>query len=274
MADTVSGTHTPYTQTRTQKLAAEAPLSAEWLSALRKAADGGDMLAQFHVAMHRFHGLGCTKDGERAMKWLRKAAENGHVSAQFVLGCLLLEADAVNNEAEAQKWFHAETNRQQAASPRHSARAVFDASLHRQPTAFSWMREASVIGASIGRFLISAYVKDRVLCSANGDRAEQWVRKLAASGNGQALLRLSRCMEKGRGCEKNVGEARVLLERAAEAAEPRAQLLLARKTEDAKRAFEWAKKSAKQGNREAQYLIFQRLVDGVGCIKDEAVVIR
>ena len=40
-----------------------------------------------------------------AVKWLRKAAENNHAEAQYILSQLYFEGDGVPmDEAEAQKW--------------------------------------------------------------------------------------------------------------------------------------------------------------------------
>ena len=51
-------------------------------------------------------GEGIKKDISEAAKWYRKAAEQGHVSAQFNLGVMYFQGEGVaQNKALAKKWF-------------------------------------------------------------------------------------------------------------------------------------------------------------------------
>jgi hypothetical protein len=59
----------------------------------RKAADQGDALAQSNLGRIYGDGQGVPQDYVQAVKWLRKAAKQGHADAQFGL---LLNRDLVN----------------------------------------------------------------------------------------------------------------------------------------------------------------------------------
>ena len=48
----------------------------------RKAAEQGYVAAQFHLGFMYHRGLGVDRDYAEAMKWYRKAAEQGHAEAQ------------------------------------------------------------------------------------------------------------------------------------------------------------------------------------------------
>lgn len=56
--------------------------SFRWLS---KAAEGGDIEAEFQLALNYFEGIGTSPNNEMAMQWLRKAANAGHRKAQELL---------------------------------------------------------------------------------------------------------------------------------------------------------------------------------------------
>lgn len=59
--------------------------AAKWY---RKAADQGHAPAQYLLAVAFANGRGVTKDGAEAVKWYRKAAERGHKDAQAALNRL------------------------------------------------------------------------------------------------------------------------------------------------------------------------------------------
>ena len=67
----------------------------------RKAAEQGDARAQFSLGVMYAEGDGVAKDLEEAIKWWRKAAEQGLEHAQYSLG---LEYGGTGEYDEAYKW--------------------------------------------------------------------------------------------------------------------------------------------------------------------------
>ena len=80
---------------------------AEALKWYRKAANQGHAGAQFKLGgMHR-EGEGVSKDYAEALKWYHKAADQGDAGAQFSLGVMYREGEGVSKDyAEALKWYH------------------------------------------------------------------------------------------------------------------------------------------------------------------------
>lgn len=77
--------------------------AVEWL---RKAAEQGHIEAQYKLADCYFCGRGVAMDDAEAVKWLRKAAEQGHLEAQYNLGECYYEGDGVLIDYdEAAKWW-------------------------------------------------------------------------------------------------------------------------------------------------------------------------
>ena len=73
----------------------------------RKAAEQGYAVAQTMLGLMYYRGDGVPKDDAEAVKWFRKAAEQGYAKAQYNLGLMYYRGDGVpKDEAEAVKWFN------------------------------------------------------------------------------------------------------------------------------------------------------------------------
>jgi uncharacterized protein len=70
---------------------------------LRSLANGGDPLAQVRLGVLYADGKGVAQDYAEAMKWYRKAADQGNAEGQFNLA--VMYASVMMDEPEAAKWF-------------------------------------------------------------------------------------------------------------------------------------------------------------------------
>jgi TPR repeat protein len=73
----------------------------------KRKAEAGDAQAQFDLGRMLYSGQnGAPKDLTEAIKWVKKAAEQGHAVAQHILGAAYYHGDGVKkNDAEAAKWY-------------------------------------------------------------------------------------------------------------------------------------------------------------------------
>lgn len=79
---------------------------AEALRWYRKAAEQGDAGAQYHLGFSYAKGQGVPQNHVQAMRWYRLAAEQGDSSAQYNLGVMYEKGlGATANIVEAYKWF-------------------------------------------------------------------------------------------------------------------------------------------------------------------------
>ena len=63
-------------------------------------------IAQYNLGLSYYKGDGIVKNEAEAVKWFRRAAEQGHVLAQYNLGLSYYNGEGVvKNEAEAAKWY-------------------------------------------------------------------------------------------------------------------------------------------------------------------------
>jgi len=84
----------------------------KWFDEIRVKAENGDAASQSKLAHAYFNGWGVDRDADKAIRWLRKAAEQGRVSSQTELGTWLWlgpsgskDSKILKNPAEAAVWF-------------------------------------------------------------------------------------------------------------------------------------------------------------------------
>ena len=64
------------------------------------------------LALRHYRGQGTTRDYKEAVKWFRRAADQGDAAAQFYLGIMSAEGEGVpQNHGEAAKWFQLAADR-------------------------------------------------------------------------------------------------------------------------------------------------------------------
>jgi hypothetical protein len=72
-----------------------------------KAAEHGDVFAQFALAERYNEGKGVERNVREALKWYLKAAGHGHVEAQWIVACIFdgNSAEVEPDSKEAYKWY-------------------------------------------------------------------------------------------------------------------------------------------------------------------------
>ena len=83
---------------------------AEAIKWYRKAADQGVPQAEYNLGLMYARGQAVAKDNVEALKWLRKAAEHGCAEAQRLLGAMYYLGQGVaKDDVEAAKWLNKAT---------------------------------------------------------------------------------------------------------------------------------------------------------------------
>ncbi len=97
-------------------------LAIKWY---RKAAEQGEAAAQYAIGIHLEHGIGVVQSQTEAAQWFRKAAEQGNANAQYSLaGCFEFGAGVVKNKAEAIKWYQKSAEQGNAESKKELERLI------------------------------------------------------------------------------------------------------------------------------------------------------
>ena len=222
---------------------------AEAVKWYRKAAEQGHANAQYALGKCYYEGEGVTKDYAEAVKWYRKAAEQGHVHAQCVLGESYFDGHGVTtNYTEAEKWFRKAAEQGDTDAQRMLGVCYFTGrGVSKDPSeAIKWYRKAAEHGNALAQINLA-------MCYSYGDggvtkddgEAAKWYRKAAEQGNHNAQLSLGEYYEEGRGVIKDETEA-----------------------------VKWYRMAAEQGNSIAQYNMGNCYKNGVGVIQDYAEAVK
>ena len=89
---------------RSAYLAEDYPTALRWW---RKAAEQGLAEAQFNLGHRYREGRSVKQDDREAVRWYRKAAEQGYAKAQSLLGVMYVIGQGVTQDyVQAHKWFN------------------------------------------------------------------------------------------------------------------------------------------------------------------------
>ena len=200
----------------------------------RKAAEQGFDIAQDSLGNCYYLGHGVDEDYVKAVKWYRKAAEQGLCTAQDSLGdCYYYGRGVDEDDAEAVKWY------------RKAAEQGLDTAQH-----------------SLGKCSYFGYGVDE-----DKVKAVKWYRKAAEQGNDDAKTNLGWCYYCGFGVSENVQKAEELLLDAANEDNNLAMLRLGHiRTDEGNvpRAIDWYKKAAEHGRSYANVCIGEIYRNGNG----------
>ncbi|MEZ0262649.1 MAG: hypothetical protein ACAH80_16710 [Alphaproteobacteria bacterium] len=166
----------------------------------RKAAEQGEMMAEYALADTYFSGDGVPIDYVEAKKWYLKAARQGHGPSQLRLGFLYAEKHFTGevNYAEAEKWFYLAA-RQDADDARFRL-GNFYINTKRPPNmewGLGWLRHAARGGHSVAMYDLFRYLEQDA-----PKEAVKYLKQSAKAGYGQAQTTLYEALVNGRGTIK------------------------------------------------------------------------
>lgn len=221
------------------------------MEGLREAARRGDTRALCRLGEIYKRGEGDVRqDAAEAARWYRRAAELGDPSAQNQLGDLLCALEQVAEPMVAQP---------------HETEAA------------AWWRKAAVQGCAQAQYSLAC-----ALAEVAPDEAVGFYRAAAAQGHADAQHRLALCLEAGIGAERELAEAALMLQRAAEQACVGAQYRLALALADGGfglprndcLAVRWLQRAAKRGNADAMCRLGACYEQGRGLAPSDAEALR
>ena len=210
------------------------------------------------------------KDGE-SLKWFQKAAEQGHVRAQYEMGN---RHEQVSNYKDAVKWYRMAAEQGDAESQRrlgclyYNGRGVGQDYLE----AVRWTRRAAEQGDAIAQGNLGySYAMGHGVCQDYAE-AERWYGKSAdqsASGHGQ--YNLGNKYFRGECVRQDYAEAEKWYRKAAELGYSPAQWQLAHMYEEGKgvvsnytEAAKWYRMAAGNGHAFSQYCLGSMYENGKG----------
>lgn len=150
--------------------------AAKWI---RKAADQGHVLAEMSLANMYFQGEGVPRDDNEGMRWMRKAADHRDAMAQFMLGYLLEQRGKASEAA-------------------------------------SWYRKAAEQGLAMAETALGFVYEHGKGVPQDDKQAVDWYRKAADQSEANAQSNLGSMYYLGKGVKKDLAEAARWYQKSAE----------------------------------------------------------
>ena len=214
----------------------------------RKAAEQGYAKAQCNLGNCYYCGNGVLKDVVKAVEWYRKAAEQGIVEAQCSLGWVYEHGDGVTKDmTEAVKWWRkaAEQGEAWAQNTLGWAYKDGDGVTKDMTEAVKWWRKAAEQGNTEAQRCLGISYECGEGVTKDMVKAVEWYRKAAEHGNVEAQCNLGDCYALGNGVEM-----------------------------DKKKAMEWCLKAAGRGHAKAQFTMGWHYDNGVVVEKDMTEAVK
>ena len=159
----------------------------------RKAAEQGDANAQCNLGFMYEEGRGVTKDDREAVKWFRKSAEQGNLTAQLRLFNMYIEGRGVmKDDYEAVRWIR-KAAEQGIAAAQYGLGAMYLAGrgvTKDDDEAVKWFRKAAEQGDAEAQCLLGVMYANGRGVTKDDDEAVKWFRKAAAQGEENAKKEL------------------------------------------------------------------------------------
>ena len=198
-----------YYQTGRNGLSINLSEAVKWY---RKAAEQGNADGQYNLGDMYANGSGVVKDEAEAVKWYRKSAEQGNANGQCNVGSMYANGSGVvKDEAEAVKWY----------------------------------RKSAEQGNAYGQYNLGLMYANGRGVAKDDVEAVKWYRKAAEQGHANGQCNLGAMYDNGSGVVKDVAEA-----------------------------VKWYRKSAEQGNAYGQYGLAVSYENGNGVVKDEGEAVK
>ena len=183
---------------------------AEAVKWFRKAAEQGEAFAQYNLGVMYADGEGVTQDYAEAVKWYRMAAEQGIAEAQFNLGNAYNSGQGVaQNYAEAVKWYSKAAEQGLAEAQFSFGYAYYSGKGVTQDyaRALMWYRMAAENGLAQAQFNQGVMYLRGIHVTQNSSEAVKWFRKAAKYGFTQAQYNLGLAYNRGNGVTQDYAEA-------------------------------------------------------------------
>ena len=159
----------------------------------RKAAEQGSARAQCYLGECYYYGRGVSQDYSEAVKWYSKAAEQGYASAQCNLGYCYQYGQGVSQDyTEAVKWYRKAAEQGSADAQNNLGNRYYNGQGVSQDysEAVKWYRKAAEQGDADAQYSLGLCYQYGHGVSQDYSEAVKWYRKAAEQGHANAQKQL------------------------------------------------------------------------------------
>ena len=180
---------------------------------ISKAADSGNAVAQYLIGVCYDNGIGVEEDIELAIDWYRKAAEQGVVEAQYDYG---IACTVKNNMAEAFNWLNKAAERGYAKA-QYTLGWSYGGNLNNNISqAIYWLEKAAEQDYELAQLALANFYRQGLAEYRDYETAVEVYSDLAEKNNAIALYGLALCYANGLGVDADIEFAVEYLKKSAE----------------------------------------------------------
>ena len=185
----------------------------------RKAANQGDSDAQYNLGYMYYNGQGVEQDYIKALEWYRKAANQGFVPAQHDLGYMYNNGLGVEQDyKKAVEWYRKAADQGDAQSQYDFGCMYYKGYGVEQdyPKAVEWYRKAADQGDVLAQHNLGVMYYNGLGVEQDYEKAVEWYRKAADQGDSDAQYNLGCMYRDGEGVKRDYEKAVEWFRRAAD----------------------------------------------------------
>ena len=233
-----------------------------------------DVFAQASAAWGYREGYGTAVDHVEAVKWVRKAAEQGFARAQYDLGLMYEFGTGVERSNEKAAEWYLKAAEQGYADAQYNLGYMYEYGTGVEQSyekAAEWVQKAAEQGYADAQYNLGDMYRDGRGVEESFEKAAEWVQKAADQGLAVAQNCLGFMYQNGTGVEQSYEKAVEWYLKAAEQGDVIAQCNLGFMYQNGtgveqsdEKAVEWYLKAADQGYDCAQYNLGEMYYYGTG----------
>lgn len=242
-------------------------------------AEAGDLMAQHRLGCNLVDGMGVVKNQKAGLAWIKKAADKGNMLAQYSMGiCYTYGYGGLKKDRqEAFEYFKKAADKGDAKAMTCVASAYksgIGTEMNRY-SAFNNFLKAANLGEQDAMFEVALAYQNGYGTDIDYAEAFKWYKKLAELGNTSAQNNLGAMYQNGQGVVKDEAEAFKWFLKAANAGATFSMRVVGGcyfegtgVDRDITKAFEWWKKAAESGDKISMQNIAMCYETGLGTAKD------
>ncbi len=206
------------------------PLNMLSLEAVEAKAVGGDLEAQYALAIRLYDGLEPPDNVMRSLEWFRRAAEGGKAEAQFDLGTLYADGTMIEQDmVEAAHWF-IRAARQGHADAQYNMGVLHmlgEGAAQDEAAALDWFEKAAAQDQLDALYNLGAIYTNGIGVRPDHKRAAGYLERAAKAGLAEAQYGFGLLLQAGDGVERDPVAATAWFREAAQQSHPDALFRMA-----------------------------------------------
>lgn len=161
----------------------------------------GNAKAQYSLALKYYNGsAGFSKNYAEAFAWALKAAKQGHMEAQDLVGFCYWSGNGIKKDLyQAVEWYKLSANQGYANAMKNLGVCYANGQgvVKNMTESFQWYLKAAETGDSRAMYIVATRYQNGIGIAANAIKSKEWMEKASEGGDSDAQYALAKMLLKG-----------------------------------------------------------------------------